>query len=191
MVHSSESMANILGIDKKTPELLENEKQIKAVVESVMKGGKYEKVSYKKASTNKPLITKLETTLDAKFAEQKESIQMIFDDGLKPNGFVQAGFNDINYQLNERKVAGFDFYDVYSICKLKVIFYVAKTRPEAGAFAPCSLYMYKKTGDAKMHIGFPNVYNWLSLLNIDDKTAAFELEDAQKRMEEILKTSIE
>lgn len=188
---SKEAISNILGIDKNTKELIDNEKQIKSILETVMKGGKYEKVAYKKASTDKPLISKYEVEMDEKFAEQKEQIQMIFDDGLKPNGFVQAGFTDINYQLKEKQVAGFDFFDVYSICKLKVIYYVAKSRPEAGAFAPCSLYMYKKTGDNKMHIGFPNVYNWMSLLNIKDEKSIFELEDAQKRMNEILKASIE
>ncbi|WP_200414001.1 DUF302 domain-containing protein [Arcobacter sp. FWKO B] len=188
---SKEAMANILSINTSTQEINDNEKLIKSVVESVMKGGSYKKVSYQKALVYKPLLSLYDTDVEGSYEERVEEIQMLIDDGLKPNGFVQAGFNNLNYHLNAYGVNEFDFYDVYSICKLKVIYQVAKTRPEAGAFAPCSLYMYKKSGDDKIHLGFPNVYNWLSLLNITDETAKFELEDAQSRMNEILEIALE
>ena len=51
------------------------------------------------------------------------------------------------------------FYNIYSLCKLKVIYNVAIDYPEAGAFAPCSMAIYQKKGSDKMVIVFPNVHN--------------------------------
>ncbi|MEY3090432.1 MAG: hypothetical protein RL113_748, partial [Pseudomonadota bacterium] len=98
-----------------------------------------------------------------------------------------AGFNDLNYDMEEAGVEAYDFYDVYSVCYLEVIYTVAKTHPEAGAFAPCSMYMYEKKDTHTMEIGFPAVYNWISSLAIEDKASKDILLMAQKKMEQILK----
>jgi uncharacterized protein (DUF302 family) len=106
---------------------------------------------------------------------------------LIPAMFINAGFNDLNYDMEESGYEGYTFYDVYSICYLEVIYTVAKTHPEAGAFAPCSMYMYQKKGTNTMEIGFPSVYNWISSLAIEDKASHDILLMAQKKMEDILK----
>jgi uncharacterized protein (DUF302 family) len=80
----------------------------------------------------------------------------------------------------------YDFYDVYSICKIPVIYEVSKRYPEAGAFAPCSAYIYKKKGEEEVHMAFPNVYKWIASLNITDQASIDVLTDAQKRFEQVL-----
>jgi len=99
---------------------------------------------------------------------------------------------DINEAVNEAMrlieadYEDFDFYSVYSICKLPVIYTVAKVYPEAGAYAPCSLYMYKKQDGNNMHIAFPSVYNWISSMDIKDEESLKTLEEAQASMHNIL-----
>ena len=80
----------------------------------------------------------------------------------------------------------FDFYKTYSICKVKVLYVSAQTRPEAAAFAPCSLAVYKKKGSNKTTIVFPSTYNWLSSLNIKDPKAIKILRDEQKEIEHFI-----
>jgi len=105
---------------------------------------------------------------------------------LSPNGFIIAGFNNLSDEFEESKYEAYDFYQVYSICKLPVIYTIAKSRPEAGAYAPCSLYLSKKKNDNIMHIGFPSVYNWMSSMTIDNKEDMKVLETAQDGMKKIL-----
>ncbi|MBU1643064.1 DUF302 domain-containing protein, partial [bacterium] len=74
---------------------------------------------------------------------------------------------------------------------LKVIYNVAKSRPEAAAFAPCTLMVYKKKGDDKIVMGFPGVYNWMSSARVQDKNAREVLMKAQKDFENILRSATE
>ena len=73
-------------------------------------------------------------------------------------GFVIAGFNRLGEEFKEAGYDKYDFFDAYSICKLPVIFGVAKTHPEAGAYAPCTFYMYKEKGSNMIHMAYPSVY---------------------------------
>lgn len=126
------------------------------------------------------------------WSSDKESTEMMIEDGLKPAGFVMSNFTDFNSPMSENgAVSPFDFYDTYSICKLKVIYTVAKTRPEAAAFAPCSLMVYKKKGANEIVMGFPGVYNWMSSARVSDPEAKAVLMQAQKDFEAVLKTTIE
>lgn len=184
---TSDAIAKIAGIPASNKELKKLEKLVHKALKNAMPKGSFETFTYKVSSTDKKLTTDFELELDAEeWEDEKDEFQMSFEGELKPNGFVQAGFTDVNYDFVNSGYEKFDFYDTESICKLPVIYQVAKTRPEAGAFAPCSLYMYKIKGEDMMHIGFPNVYNWISSLSIEDKKSIETLEDAQKRMVEIL-----
>jgi uncharacterized protein (DUF302 family) len=166
---------------------------VRNAIAEAMPGAVSETVAYEVQKTDKELVTSYTFEIDAdEWEDAKDEFMMLFEGELDPNGFVVAGFNDIQYILDERGIdSGYDFYDVESICKLPVIYTVSKSRPEAGAFAPCSLYMYKKKGEGVVNIAFPNVYNWISSLSIDDQKSIDELEDAQRRMVEILESVTE
>ena len=43
-------------------------------------------------------------------------------------------------------------------------------RPEAGLFAPCTMYMYIRKGTNKLVIGMIRLHNWSDTLDIKDKT---------------------
>jgi uncharacterized protein (DUF302 family) len=91
-----------------------------------------------------------------------------------------------NLADTKKTKAAYDYYTTFSICKVKVLFQAAKTRPEAAAFAPCSLAIYKKKGSDKVVVAFPSTYNWLSSLNMQDPKAIKILKDEQKEIEHFI-----
>ena len=133
------------------------------------------------------LVTTYELDLDGEdWEDAKDEFEMNLEESFKPYGFVTASTLDLSF-LDDRMDNVYDFYDTYSICKLKVIYTVAKSRPEAAAFAPCTTMVYKKKGEDKIVVGFPSVYNWLSSARVKDKAAKKELLKAQHDFEAILK----
>lgn len=187
-----DAMATIMGIPKDNKDLVKIGEMVHEALKLAMPNGKFVKLPYETKKIEGERVTKFVMEMDAdEWEDAKEEFQMGFEGELSPNGFVMAGFNDLNYDFEENKLEDYNFYDVYSICKLPVIYTVAKVRPEAGAYAPCSLYLYMKKGDSKMHIAYPSVHNWISSLAIGDKASLDELLDAQKRMEKILNGMIE
>ena len=186
---TAEAQGKILGL--KDLSLL---KKIEAEVMNVIKANfPKAKHAYSEDSlkTGHNLVTTYETELDED--EDPEDVldefQMNLEAGFKPYGFVVPQFMDLNEVLTEdgTKESPYDFYITYSICKLPVIYTVAKSRPEASAFAPCTTMVYKKKDEDKIVVGFPAVYNWMSSALVEDKEAKAVLMKAQTDFESILK----
>ena len=182
-----ETMSRISGIPASNPDLQKIGMLVKKALKHAMPNGKFDTFDYKSSATAKELITKMHVEVDPEdWEDETEGMIEMIEGGLEEKGFVQAGFTDINYDF---KKMGDDYFDMFvseSICKLPVIYAVAKTRPEAGAFAPCSISIYKRKGENIMYVEYPNVYNWIASLTIDDKNAIKELIEAQAKMEVIL-----
>ncbi|MBT8344498.1 MAG: DUF302 domain-containing protein, partial [Sulfurovum sp.] len=185
---SAAAMADIMGIPSDDAELVAYGKLIQETLRAALPGAKVEKVSYEMKQPEGPLVSTAQGKMDpeADWEEVKDKFQEDFEQALIPAMFINAGFNDLNYDMEESGFEGYTFYDVYSICYLEVIYTVAKKYPEAGAFAPCSLYMYQKKGTNTMEMGYPSVYNWIASLAIEDKASHDVLIMAQKKMEAIL-----
>ncbi|GIT99380.1 DUF302 domain-containing protein [Sulfurovum sp. TSL1] len=186
---STEAMAEIMGVPADDAELVAYGKLVQETLRAALPNAKEETVTYEMKQPEGPLVSTAQLAMDpdGDWEEQKEEFQAAFEQALIPAMFINAGFNDLNYDIEESGYEGYTFYDVYSICYLEVIYTVAKTHPEAGAFAPCSMYMYQKRGTNTMEIGFPSVYNWIASLGIEDKASHDILLMAQKKMEDILK----
>ena len=189
---SAEAMAKIMKMPKEEKILTELRALVVKTLESALPKGKFEKLPYTMQDAKGELVTTFKMEMDKdEWEDELEEFKMGFEGELSPNGFVIAGQNNLGDDFEEAEYEGYDFYEVYSVCKLPVIFTIAKSRPEAGAFAPCSLYLAKKKGEAEMNAGFPSVYNWMSSLSITDKKDLAVLEDAQKRMKKILSSLVE
>ncbi len=185
---SAESMAKIMQMSKVDEILVALKEEVRAALKAAMPNGKYEMLSYDGKPPKGELVTTFSMEIDPKdWDDELEEFKMGFEGELAPNGFVIAGFNNLGDDFEEANYDGYDIYEVYSICKLPVIYTIAKTHPEAGAFAPCSLYLEKKKGSAKMEIAFPSVYNWMSTMSIEDPKDVEVLEKAQAGMRKILK----
>jgi len=189
---TASAMQKIMKIPKDEKLLLDLRELVVKTLKIAMPKGKFETLPYEIKKTDNELVTKFTMEIDAKdWEDELEELKMGFEGELSPNGFVIAGQNNLGDDFEEANYEGFDFYEVYSICKLPVIFAIAKNHPEAGAFAPCSLYMSKKKDAEKMTIAFPSVYNWMSSMALENKEDLSTLEDAQSRMKKILSSLTE
>ena len=187
---SSKLQAKVVGGGEKEFKAIE-EANIKAFLKA-LPGAEKQTLAYEPQKTDKKLLTQLSFEVDDDEADDnKEELEMVIDSGLKPIGFIKAGFNAYDVDLDEAKNEDFEFYDTYSLCKLKVIYNVALSRPEAGAFAPCTLAIYHKKETGKTIMAFPNVYNWISSLALKDKKLVALLEKAQEDIVTLLKSATE
>lgn len=188
-VLTAEAQAKILGLKSVDPLLKSIEKEVTASLMKAMPKATVAISDENPLPAEGPLVTRVEMEVDEdEWEDSKDELQMVIEDGFKPMGFVMSNYTEYNYILTKEDTveSPFDFYDTYSICKLKVIYNVAKTRPEASAFAPCTMMVYKKKGDDKIVMGFPGVYNWMSSARVEDKNAKAVLMKAQKDFENIL-----
>ena len=187
---TAEAMKKIAGFD--APEFALIEKEVLAMMKKALPTAKIT-MSEPALAPQGPLLTRYVKSTDAaSWESDKGGTEMMIEEGLKPSGFILSNFTDYNFILNEGTTPSpFDFYDTYSICKLKVIYTVAKTRPEASAFAPCTLMVYKKKDSNEIVMGFPGVYNWMSSARVTDADGKAVLLQAQKDFEEVLKSVTE
>ena len=149
--------------------------------------GKFKELNYKIKKPKGSLVTTFSATIEGDdLEEEKEGFQEEMEGEIEPVGFIVAGFVNLNEEFEENGVEVYDFYDAYSICKLDVIYPVHITHPEVGAFAPCTLYMYKKKDEKQTHLGFPSVQNWISSTDIEDDKSLKPLLEAQKLLEDII-----
>lgn len=187
---TSSAQKKIAGFD--APEFVKIEKEVLDVLKKALPNAKLT-LSESSLPAEGKLVSRYIRPSDAStWKEDKDATEMTIEEGLKPAGFVMSNFTDFQSELiaNGAK-SPFDFYDTYSICKLKVIYTVAKNRPEAAAFAPCTLMVYKKTGSNEIVMGFPGVYNWMSSARVSDPEAKAVLLQAQKDFESVLQSATE
>jgi len=187
---SASAQQNILKIKDKqfdTLELLN-----KATITKVIPTATESSLPYEVVPTDKPLYTKYSFDVEDEDAmEARGDLMMMMESGMKPSGFVVANYIDFNKVLQEDKKDEYMFYDAYSLCKLKIIYELSKEKPEAGAFAPCTMVIYHKKGSNKTEIVTLSIENLTSTLAIKDKKLLDMLEKAQNTMKSIIEDSAE
>lgn len=192
---SIDGMAKITGIPANNKHMIIYAKLVRDTLAKALPNGNFEKIKNKISKPEGELIIsfsfEMEETEAEAIAEELEGIQTELEGSLEMVGFVIAGFNQLGDEFKDAGYDKYDFFDAYSICKIPVIYPVSKVHPEAGAFAPCTLYMYKEKGSLVVHMAYPSVYNWLSSLGMQDKEAIDALLDAQKKMIEMINETIE
>ena len=182
---SSDAMANIIGVKADNRAVKELVANLESTLKKIMPNGKYTALDYKSKKQDKPVVTRVSFELGGDdWEDAKDDFQMAFESEMAKNRFVVAGFSDLNFDLDDNDKDWYHFYDVYSICKIEVIYKISKKHPEAGALGPCSMYMYQKKDEKTVYMAFTNVYKWIEALNIEDKESLDILIDAQKMFEE-------
>lgn len=187
---TAEAQSKIIGLKNVDPILVSIEKAAITAIEKAMPGASMSIDKDNALPATGPLVSKFELEVDEdEVDDARDDLAMGIQSGLSPKGFVLSNTLDFEMVISEDESVDdpFDFYDSYSICKLKVIYNAAKTRPQASAFAPCTMMIYKKKGEDSIVIGFPGVYNWMSSARVEDPEAKAELMKAQKDFEEMLK----
>ena len=168
------------------------EKLTKDTIIKVLPTAKETTLPYDAVSTNDALYTKYSFDVeDADAMEARGDLMMMMESGMKPSGFVVANYIDFNKVLRENKKEDYMFYDAYSLCKLKIIYELSKNKPEAGAFAPCTMVIYHKKGSNKTEIVTLSIANLTSTLAIKDKKLLDMLIKAQSTMKSIIEDAAE
>ena len=184
-------MARVTQIPATDPDLIEYARLIDVALHKALPNGVYLPLNYAVKSQDKSLTTEFTTEFDLEdggtYADAKQAFEEELESELEPLGFVIPKSYNLQEDLLEKNGQDdYDFYDTYSICKFNVIFPVSKDHPEAGAFAPCSLFIYKKKDDDTVHIGFPSVENWIENLDISDEESIKALRSSQAMIVKIL-----
>ena len=159
-------MSRISGVPENNPSLIALSENLTKSLKQAFPNGEFEKINYKMVRPDGELVTRFAFVMDNEsgdIEDAKETYAETMEGEIESTGFIVAGFTPILEDLEENGVHDYEFYDGYSICKLEVIYPVHKTHPEVGAFAPCTMYLYKKKGDKFTRMGYPSVYNWVCL----------------------------
>jgi uncharacterized protein (DUF302 family) len=191
---SLKGMSRISGVPISNPHLITLHENMTKGLTQAFPEGKFETLDYEIIRPDGEIVTRFAFEMEDDFDDigmAKFNYQEIMEAEIESAGFVVAGFIPIIDDLKENGIEDYAFYDGYSICKLEVIYPVHKSYPEVGAFAPCTMYMYKKKDEAFTRMGYPSVYNWIMTTNIYDDEALNPLIGAQNLLESAIDSTIE
>ncbi|MDP3119252.1 MAG: hypothetical protein Q8N01_02380 [Sulfuricurvum sp.] len=113
-----------------------------------------------------------------------------FEEKFEENKYIIAGYKNMKESMDNAgiKFDRFDAYWVYSLCHFKFsegIF--NRGRPDAGTFAPCSMYMYIDKGSNKLMVGMPRLENWIAVMGINDPKMVESIYTLDKDIVKIMK----
>ncbi|MDQ1299108.1 MAG: hypothetical protein QG558_1647 [Campylobacterota bacterium] len=184
-------MSKAVGIPENDPDLVAYAAMVKTALKAAMPKGEFQKTNFPivdpKASFAQEFTFDVSATDDKAIEELKGNIEAAFEGEMEPIGFLLPGY--VNLKTDVFDAAEFNDYDIYvtySICKFDVIYPVSKDTPAAGAWAPCSMYIYHKKGEDKVHVGYLGVDSWIKSLAITDKESIKMLYEAQGMINKIL-----
>ena len=103
-----------------------------------------------------------------------DEFQNKFELAFIDKGYLIAGFHNFMDATDDAEdiLSDYDAFWTYSLCHLEFsygMFDNEGARPEAGLFAPCTVYMYIKKGSNTVTMGMFRLHNWSDTLNITDK----------------------
>jgi len=186
-----ETMLDIVGV--KDPAIrAEFKEMFPALDEHVQNtlGGKVEISSFDKLPA-KPMMTfEIEFDRPDDITAFTEEFQENYEAAFEDKKYIIAGFKDFKetYADLEMDFEEFDAYFVYSLCHFTFSYNTFnKGRPDAGAFAPCSMYVYIKKDSNKMIIGMPRLSNWVAVLNIKNEVMKKDVDDLDAEIISIMK----
>jgi len=175
-------MARITKIPATDPDLIEYAKAVDTALHKALPNGKYLSVNHNTKSS-KPLTTEFTIEFELEdgdtYVDAKDSFEEEFESELGPVGFLIPK----SYKLQHDD---YDFFDTYSIIRFNAIYPVSKNHPDAGAYAPFSLVIYKKKDEDATHIAFPSIDNWISDLDITDEATVKVVRETHGMVKTIL-----
>ena len=120
-----------------------------------------------------------------------DDFQEKFEDAFIEKEYLIAGYHNFMEAGDNAKevLKEYDAFWTYSLCHLEYSYNMFDNKdahPEAGLFAPCSMYMYIKKGTNTLVIGMPTLVNWSDTLGITDEKRVGLVHKLDKEMPEIL-----
>ena len=175
-------MSRITEIPTTDPDLIAYSKSIDAVLHKALPNGKYLPVNHS-ANSGKELRSEFTMELELEdgdtYTDAKESFKEEFESEISPVGFLVPKSYTFKHD-------DYDFFDTYSIIRFNAIFPVSKNHPDAGAYAPFSVVIYKKKDEENMHIAYPSIDNWIGDLDITEKETIKAVRETHSMIKTIL-----
>ena len=184
-------MSRITKIPATDPDLMTYAKLLDTAVHNALPNGNYVAVNHNIKPLDRDLTSAFTTELEledgASYVDAKEEFEEEFESELGPVGFLIPK----SYKLQEDLFSknghnDYDFFDTYSIIRFNAIYPVSKEHPDAGAYAPFSLLIYKKKSEETVHIVYPSINNWIDDLDITDKETVSTVNKTQDMVKHIL-----
>jgi len=174
-------MSRITKIPANNPDLVAYASLVDKALHKALPNGKYLKVNHDaKAKFSVTEFTmELELEDGDTYVDAKESFEEEFESEISPVGFLVPKKYVFNHEA-------YDFFDTYSIIRFNAIYPVQANHPDAGAYAPFSVVIYKKKGDDNMYIAYPSIDNWIGDLDIKDTATLKAVRETQGMMTGIL-----
>jgi len=188
---SLNGLARAAGIPITDPDLVAYSALIEKALKAAMPNGKFQELNFTVKEPKNSFAVNFTADINMEevedLEEYREDFESEFEGEMEPIGFLMPNYSNLKEEIfDEAGYDGFDFYSTYSICKFDVIYPVSKLHPEAGAYAPCSMFLYKKKDEDKMHVGYLGVKNWITTLDIEGQESIKPLEEAQGMINDIL-----
>lgn len=139
-------------------------------------GGKKSYMPYKKLP-EKTMINfeyEFEMPEDGDIDDFLDEFQNSFELAFIDKGYLIAGYYNFMDSTSDAEeiLSEYSAFWTYSLCHLEFSYHVFDNegaRPEAGLFAPCTMYMYIRKGTNKVVVGMFRLHNWSDTLDITDE----------------------
>ena len=170
------AMLDILGVtdERVRKPYIASFDKLDSFVESYFKanGLKYktEYIPYENATKQKMITFEYTFDRPEELDEFIEEFQNKFELAFIAKHYLIAGYHNFMDTVNgEEYLKNFDAFWSYSLCHLTYSYNVFDTeggRPDAGLYAPCTMYVYIKKGSNKIVLGMPSLANVKNTLHI-------------------------
>ena len=152
-------------------------------------GGEKEVLTFDKLPAKTLMEFELEFERPAELYEFVDSFQEEFEEAFEEKKYIIAGYKNYKetYDDLEMDFDRFDKYWVYSLCHFYFSYGVFNHgSAQAGAFAPCSMYMYIEKDSNVLHIGMPYLENWIAAAGVKDQKQIDSIRTLDKEIIEIM-----
>ena len=152
-------------------------------------GGEKEVLTFDKLPAKTLMEFELEFERPAELYEFVDSFQEEFEEAFEEKKYIIAGYKNYKEAFTDLEM-DFDRYDkywVYSLCHFYFSYGVFNHgSAQAGAFAPCSMYMYIEKDSNVLHIGMPYLENWIAAAGVKDQKQIDSIRTLDKEIIEIM-----
>jgi len=129
---------------------------------------------YKKLAQKRMINFEFEFDAPEDMEDFIDEFQNKFELAFIDKHYLIAGYHNFMEGTDDAEdiLESYDAFWTYSLCHLEYSYNMFDNKgahPEAGLFAPCSMYMYIKKGSNKLVVGMPTLVNWSDTLGITDK----------------------
>jgi len=154
-------------------------------------GGKKEYIELNKLPEQTMMTFEYSFDIPEDIEDFMDEFQEKFETALTDKKYLVAGYHNFMDSTDDATeiLKGYDAFWTYSLCHMEFSFNVFDkkgARPDAGLFAPCTMYMYIPKGSGKLYIGMYRLHNWSDSLGIDDATRVALVEKLDKELPQIL-----